>query len=89
MNHSVHVSTKHFTYESNRRTFVAEASNLPIAGLGRVYEDAADTGLVLVSSRTGKEITFVVSNTEYRCGDLVAWYLTSTTGDFKMTIFND
>jgi len=86
---SVHVSTEHFTYEADRKMFIAEASDLPISGLGRVYEDAVDTGLVLVSSRTGKEITFVVADVETRCGDIMAWSLTSTTGGFKMTIFND
>jgi hypothetical protein len=82
------VSTRQLTYDPARRTFTGEISSTN--GLGRVYADACDDGLTLVSTRTGAELVFVVQHVEYdREGDLMLWELTSVDGLFFMTIFND
>lgn len=64
------VSTRRFTYLPEDKMFVAEASDLP--GFGRVYDDACDEGLTLVSHQTGTEVVFVVDYVERdREGDLL------------------
>lgn len=62
------VSTSLFTRGTNG-VYVAEMSDLPY-GLGRVYDDACDEGLTLVSARTGREVVMVVSDVRTRDGEL-------------------
>lgn len=82
------VSTRQFTYIEATRTFSAEISSTN--GLGRVYDDSADEGLTLVSSRTGAERTFVVTGvTRDADGDVMWWSLTSTQGGYNMILWND
>ena len=68
------VSTRQFHYEAARTRFVGDISSTH--GFGRVYNDACDEGLTLVSARTGREVTFVV-NREHRNadGDITHWEL--------------
>jgi hypothetical protein len=82
------VSTRQFTYGAESHSFVAEMSDLN--GFGQVYDDAADVGFTMVSSRTGREVVFVVAD-EQRDGegDILFWTLKSTDGKFTATIFND
>ena len=87
------VGTGQFHYDAHTRTFTAEASDTN--GLGRVWDDAADEGLTLVSSRTGRERVFVVTD-EHRDadGDVTHWTLKSVTGravdaQYTLTLFND
>lgn len=58
-------------------------------GLGRVYDDAIDQGLTLRSTRSGREIVFVVWDVETRDGDLLLWTLRSLDGGYTMTLWND
>jgi hypothetical protein len=70
--------------------FVAEASSLP--PLGRVYDDACDEGLTLLSERyPGDEVVFVVTSSQEREGDILYWDLSAvnrSTG-FSVRIYND
>lgn len=52
------ISTRQFTYDAQARKFIGEISSTH--GFGRVYDDAADEGLTLVSCRTGAEVVFAV-----------------------------
>jgi hypothetical protein len=44
----------------DKKTFIAEISELPetFNPLSAVWDDACDAGFILVSAKTGKEITF-------------------------------
>lgn len=66
------VSSDLFSLHLGRETlFVAELSDLG-RGLERVYDDAADVGLTLVSARTGREVVCRVAREERdREGELV------------------
>lgn len=55
------VSTRRFSVAKDG-TLVAEISDLN--GYGRVYDDACDVGLTLVSHKTGRQIVFVVEHQE-------------------------
>ena len=60
------VSSRHFDFNGATNEFVAEISMLEHGGvrvLDRLYADAADTGFVMVSVKTGKEVEFVLKET--------------------------
>lgn len=86
------VSATMFTWEGG--IGVAEASSLP-ASFGRVYDDACDEGLTVVSSRTGRQVVFVVDATvRDNDGDITEWVLTPVNPADASTvrglrIFND
>lgn len=61
------VRTDRFTWVPASKTFVAEASDLGVA-LARVYDDACDVGLTLVSHVTGTEVVCAVHH-EIRDGE--------------------
>lgn len=68
------VSTEKFSYHGS--VFTCEISDLgPGFQFGRVYDDACDEGLTLVSHRTGREVVYVVNHQQYKEGELVAWEL--------------
>lgn len=52
------ISTDRFTYCDG--VFVTEASGLGDFLLGRVYDDACDVGLTLVSHRTGAKVVYAL-----------------------------
>lgn len=85
------VSTDRFTFVASQSLFVSEASDLP--PLGRVYDDACDEGLTLVSAKTGREIVFAVNHVERdREGDVLYWDLKPVPGEsqvWTVRIFND
>jgi hypothetical protein len=86
------VSARQFTWIKNK--FVAEISDLgPSFRFGRVWDDSCDEGLTLYSQYAGHEpVVFVVSNTEVRDGELLAWHLEPADKrlcPFTITIFND
>lgn len=90
------VSTSRFTYISARNEFVAEMSDLEANGVqfGRVYDDACDEGLTLVSHKTGTRVVFAVDGVERDAeGDIVAWTLRPADprkwGCGTVRIFND
>lgn len=76
------VSTNRFTYISADRMFVAEASDLP--EFGRVYDDACDVGLTLISARTGKEMVVTVNHTERDQADGEFLYWDLVPADLRM-----
>src|ERR1043166_6184629 len=68
------VSSKQFTWVPEDRRFVAEESDL--GTMGRVYADACDVGLTLISRTDGEEIVFVVNFTKMDAeGDIQYWDL--------------
>lgn len=83
-------------------TYSAEASMLSLGGrypmFGQVYQDAADEGCVLVSSKTGCELKMVVKQTHRdRENDVQYWELESDPADarrlklaapLKLKVFN-
>jgi hypothetical protein len=83
------VSTRQVLYDAQRRLFVADISDTH--GFGRVYDDACDEGLTLVSHLTGKEVVFAVWN-EARDGEggVQYWLLRATDGSgLTLKLFND
>jgi hypothetical protein len=67
-------STRQFLYQPAGNLLTAEMSSLN--GFGRVWDDACDEGLTLVSHRTGREVVYAVSGMERdRDGDIAAWTL--------------
>lgn len=87
------VSTDRFNYIASDNTFVADASDLN--GFGRVYDDACDLGVTLVSAKTGREVVFVVT-AERRDGEgeILFWELRPATLDTRRSpgtvqIYND
>lgn len=76
------ISSDRFTYDAGSFMFVIEASRLHGLSLGRVYDDACDVGLTLVSARSGHEIVFAVSEeTRDADGDLIATILRPVRGN--------
>jgi hypothetical protein len=69
--------------------YVAEISSTH--GFGRVYDDACDAGLTLVTE-DGTEIVYVVNRTHVDAdGDITHWTLVPALGpsNLTMTLFND
>lgn len=91
------VSTDRFTYNARDKRFSAEISDLGRGfTFGRVYDDACDVGLTLVSARTGRTMVFSVLDEERdREGELQCWVLRSVQGasgalgEYSMTLYND
>lgn len=86
------VSTERFTYSAAERLLVAEASDLP--PFGRVYDDACDEGLTLISHRTGAEVVYGVEHIERDAdNDLLYWELRPASrrdaGLPTVRVFND
>jgi hypothetical protein len=89
---STFVDTDRFSWLPGERLFVAEASDLP--ALTRVWDDACDEGLTLVSHRTGQNVPVVIASEERdREGDVRYWDLVPIDPNkrdlFKVRIFND
>ena len=88
------VSTRQLTWRPSVRQYVGEASST--RGFGRVYDDACDEGLTLVSARTGRAVVFAIYDAKYDGeGDLQAWRLRPAVGqrdvpaDVELVLFND
>jgi hypothetical protein len=91
------VSTDQFTWVPADKMFVAEASSLQ--RFERVWNDSCDTGLTLVSARTGEAVTFTVHHIEIdNEGDLLYWDLVPATNlaaivrgaeHVRVRVFND
>lgn len=85
-------SSRQFNWNGETDTYSAEMSEL--GGFGRVYEDACDEGLTIVSALTGTEVVFAVDHTETRDGEVVAWHLVPVTPvgtgrTVKVVVWND
>lgn len=89
------VSLRNFTLSADERgrcLLVAEASSLP--SFGRVYDDACDEGLTVVSHHTGREVVYGVSDeVKDREGDIAYWTLIPAdlrdSGLPNLRVFND
>jgi len=92
------ISSKCFTYIPSTTRFVAEAS--PLRGydfLARLYDDSADRGFIMVSSKTGKTMVFAYVSTLHSMeefdGELEGWYFegieTESGVAYSCMIFND
>lgn len=97
----MHINTSKLTWVRQSRSFVAEASDLHSCDEPhRIYQDAADIGLVLVSAETGREATYVMNlepNKDAE-GEIVSWEFQVTPEtvrklpqlrDTKVIIYND
>lgn len=94
------LSTKQFAYDGPNRTLSADISDFGKSfQWGRVYDDACDGGVRIVSHITGHEATFVIVNEERDDdGDVTKWVLQAirTRGPrnpildtLKVVVFND
>ena len=89
------VSSEHFTYSTESKTFSAFASELGGVTLhGRLFDDACDQGFVMRSSKTGKRLPFYYEG-EVRDGggELVGWRFKSYHRDgcynaYSLMVFN-
>lgn len=100
---SKRLSSRAFHYNPETKTFTAEISELSRGGtadpFGRVYDDAADEGFVIVSSKTGDEVTFVINGADRDSdGDIAGWVLVpinrksgyrDCSKDFSVLVIND
>lgn len=77
-------SSKLFDYDRDHHTFTAEASMLSHSNqgriFGRIFNDSADEGLVMISVVTGSEAKFFVEEiARNRDQDIISWKLLPTT----------
>lgn len=79
---SVHPSKK-FNYDHDTNAFTAWASDLGPHMFDRIYDDACDIGLSIVSHKTGAVSTFYVDKEERNDGDIMAWHLKPTEGTVR------
>ena len=93
-------SSKRFTFTKSG-TFVSEASDLNNRHLERIYDDACDVGLMIVSSKTGWAVTYYMDK-EHRRDDedneITHWTYLPTSKSLRevpackgtsVTVFND
>jgi hypothetical protein len=82
------VSTRQFDYDHLKHEFSGDMSSTH--GFGRVYDDATDEGLTLVSARTGARVAFVVTAEERDAeGDVLCWKLVSVPyPGWTLTVWN-
>lgn len=87
------VPATQFTWVPAERLFVAEASE--VGGFGRVWDDACDEGLTLISRHDASEVVFAIHH-EQRDGegDILYWdlrpaRLAGQAVGFAVRIFND
>lgn len=90
------VSTYDFTYNKTRNQFTADISDLGRSfTFERIYSDACDVGLILVSEKTGNSVAFSLDEeVEDGEGGTTYWKLSSNSRkpilrDMTMIIFND
>lgn len=84
----------HFSFDRPTNSFSGEISDFrdSVRPWGRLYNDACDEGITLVSRFTGVEVTFVlVEIKKDREGDLLSWEFKSIDGTkpFTLSIIND
>lgn len=94
-----YLSSKLFDYDHETNTFSAWMSELGPQPFHPVFNDAADVGVSIVSSKTAAIADFYISLTEKDVEhDIVAWHLIPTPDtiklfpllkDTKVVIFND
>ncbi len=96
------ISSTRFTYHIESKTFVAEMSDFnlePGIFTQQIYDDAADYGLCIVSSKTDAEVAYFHSDIKWNSeGEIVSWIYLPLPIDVvchplaagtKVEIFND
>ena len=87
----MNILSERFSYSPNEKQFLAESSDFCRANKGlfhRLYQDACDEGITLISSRTGAEVDFYVD--EYHKnneGELISWLLRPTPESLRKVPF--
>lgn len=75
-------STNMFIYDKKNRSFLQELSSLDIRPnqrlFHRIYQDACDEGITLISSRTGHEVDYYIDKIDTDEGDIWGWHLLPT-----------
>ena len=85
-------SSKHFRYDPKTFTLSCFISDLDKTWpLSRLYDDAADVGIAILSEKTGVIETFYLDRIDEDSeGDIRAWELSHLGGEtYKVVIFND
>ena len=59
----IEFSSKNFTYHADAKTFVSEASDMMNRHLQPLYNDACDVGFSMKSSKTGRVVVYVLTDT--------------------------
>lgn len=84
------ISSDHFRYFADQKTFFAEKSELRVDIFTRLFEDACDVGFLMRSVRTNKCKPFAFSRTRDDAeGDIVAWEFVSSPSEYKLIVWND
>jgi len=93
------VSSRQFSYDKNKKSFVAEISSLGSNPFIQIYPDACDEGIVMESENTGRSARFVVADTlRSGEGEILYWKLIPTDETLRknprltgheITLFND
>ena len=96
------ILSERFTYSPNEKQFSAESSDFCRGNRGlfhRIYEDACDEGITLISSKTGTEVDYYIDEEiENGEGELLSWLLKPTQQSIRKSpaatgtsvlIFND
>ena len=88
-----------FDFDKRTKTFSAETSDLGNRHLQMLYDDAADVGFGMTSTRTGNQITFGLLDVKKDAeGDITSWTYAPTADSIrkvpeclrmKAEIFND
>jgi hypothetical protein len=92
-------SSRQFTLSADRRTLIAEASDLDNLHLQQLYDDACDVGFAVKSEKTGKVVVFSMTSPFYNDErEIQGWHYVPTCESFRnvpgcqgmeATIFND
>ena len=71
------ISTKYFHYDKKNKIFSTEHSDLPkfFNFYSQIYNDACDSGFILVSEKTGNEALFVFDREDKQEDELMGtWF---------------
>lgn len=69
-------STRSITFDRENNLLVGEISSLGVGvTFERVWNDACDEGLTLISHRTGTEVVYAVEDVKSCEGDILYWTL--------------
>lgn len=86
---SAHI-TSQFEWNSNTRTFTAEASELRTFSIDRLFNDAIDIGIELVSTMTTRSVKCHLTDTiRNNDGDIDMWKFRNDKLNFDVVVFND
>lgn len=91
--HPPATNVRQLHWDPDRREYSGEISSTH--GFGRVYADACDEGLTLVSNKTGRSVVFAVQHVERDAeGDTLYWVLIPASRedrglDVTVILFND